>query len=76
VFANKPATALPTMEVVASRQADDVPVNKVILARPQRAEPKEGESGPEVTPRASLPNVAAGAITVGSAHVAAPEHGP
>ncbi|WP_426269659.1 flagellar motor protein MotD [Dyella kyungheensis] len=76
VVANKPATALPTMEVVASRQADDVPVNKVILARPQRAEPQEGESGPEVTPRASLPNVAAGAITVGSAHVAAPEHGP
>jgi chemotaxis protein MotB len=64
------------MEVVASRQTDDVPVNKVILARPQRVEPQEGESGPEVTPRASLPNVAAGAITVGSAHVAAPEHGP
>lgn len=76
VVAPKPATALPTMEVVASRPTDDLPVNKVILARPQRAEQQEGESGPEVTPRASLPNVAAGAITVGSAHVAAPEHGP
>lgn len=76
VMAPKPATALPTMEVVASRQAEELPVNKVILARPQRAEQQEGESGPEVTPRASLPNVAAGAITVGSAHVAAPEHGP
>ena len=74
--ASKPATALPTMEVVASRPTDELPVNKVILARPQRTQPQEGESGPEVTPRASLPNVAAGAITVGSAHVAAPEHGP
>lgn len=76
VVAPKPATALPTMEVVASRQVEELPVNKVILAKPQRAEQQEGESGPEVTPRASLPNVAAGAITVGSAHVAAPEHGP
>lgn len=76
VVASKPATALPTMEVVASRQTDDLPVNKVILAKPQRAAQEEGESGPDLTPRASLPNVAAGAITVGSAHVAAPERGP
>jgi chemotaxis protein MotB len=77
VVANtKPATAVPTVEVVAPRLIDEVPVNQVILAKPQRSVPEDVDSGPEVTPRASLPNVAAGAITVGSAHVAAPEHGP
>jgi len=72
----KPAAPVPTVEVVAPRLVDEVPVNRVILAKPQRSAPEDVESGPEVTPRASLPNVAAGAITVGSAHVAAPEHGP
>ncbi|MET3651702.1 flagellar motor protein MotD [Dyella japonica] len=76
VSSAKPGASVPTVEVVASRPVDEVPVNKVILARPGRAAQADGESRPEVTPRATLPNVAAGAITVGSAHVAAPEHGP
>lgn len=76
VAASKPTAPVPTVEVVASRPVDDVPVNRVILAKPERTAQEEGESRPEVTPRATLPNVAAGAITVGSAHVAAPEHGP
>ena len=70
------SAAVPTTGVVATRPLDDLPVNKVMLAQPPHATPAEGESGPEVTPRASLPDVAAGSIAVGAAHVAAPEHGP
>ena len=73
VDAHAPA---PTVEVVAPKPADDVPVNKVILAKPVRTAQQDGETRPELAPQASLPDVAAGAITAGAARVVVPEHGP
>lgn len=72
--ADKPA---PTVEVVAPRPAEDVSVNKVILAKPIRTALREGGDGrQDRAPQAALPDAAAGTITAGSAHVVSPEHGP
>ncbi|WP_109123970.1 flagellar motor protein MotD [Dyella sp. C11] len=62
----------PTVEVVAPRPTADVPVNKVILARPERTAQQQAE--PIQAP--ALPDVAAGTITAGSTRLASPEHGP
>jgi chemotaxis protein MotB len=67
---------VPTVEVVAPRPMADVPVNKVILAKPERTAQQDGESRPDVAPQTALPDVAAGAIAVGAARVTTPEHGP
>lgn len=66
----------PAVEVVTPGPANDAPVNQVILARPVRTAQQDSESKSELAPQVTLPDVAAGAITAGGAHVAAPEHGP
>ena len=58
------------------RAGGRLPVNKVILAKPVRTAQQDGETRPELAPQASLPDVAAGAITAGAARVVVPEHGP
>ncbi|QNK02560.1 flagellar motor protein MotD [Dyella telluris] len=68
--------ATPTIEVVAPKPVDDVPVNKVILSRPVRTAQQDGDARPDLAPHATLPDVATGAITVGGARVTSPEHGP
>ncbi|ULU27374.1 flagellar motor protein MotD [Dyella terrae] len=73
--ANVPG-AVPTIEVVAPRPIDAVPVNKVILARPTHTAQQDGDAKPDLAPQAPMPDVAAGAITVGAARVTSPEHGP
>lgn len=78
IAAAKPALdkSAPTVEVVAPRATDDVPVNKVILARPVRTAQQDSETRPELAPQSALPEAAAGTLTIGAAHVASPEHGP
>jgi len=68
--------AVPTVEVVAPKPVDEVPVNKVILARPVRTARQDSDAKPDLAPQGALPDVAAGAITVGGARVSSPEHGP
>jgi chemotaxis protein MotB len=74
--ANGAGAAEPTVEVVASRPLDAVPVNKVILAHPTHTAQQDGDAKPDLAPQAPMPDVAAGAITVGAARVTSPEHGP
>ncbi|AIF49177.1 flagellar motor protein MotD [Dyella japonica] len=66
----------PIVEVVAPKPVEDAPVNKVILARPVRTAQQDGDARPDLAPQVSLPDVAAGAISVGGARVSSPEHGP
>jgi chemotaxis protein MotB len=67
----------PTVEVVAPRPTEDVPVNKVIMAKPVRTAQQSDENRDELSPQQSaLPEAAAGTITAGGARVIAPAHGP